>query len=336
MTSNFQKTFTKKSLDIIFHEKEVRGDLHRFVTKEDILTLLNRLPLEEYQQLKTVTFETCGGAYQFGYVFYKRVKGIVLCDQPLRMGMKEADAKRGHLIEYGGLNNMKWPIIAIRRYMLYNVFLHELRHTHIVNPHKKLTRHKIPFEKLANEYSDFWRGELYKDKFDHHDPVHNLPTLDEQEHLKLYWPSAMKHLQKGIIHKSKKQYNKALKEYINAKKYIEKYGTVFPINHDLIKIEESIRNLQAQAYTISISKKMNTQLFNKAKALIENQFNGVLFRTKNYIYYGQNSYFEIGSDTLRVFCNEYYGTGITLENIENITASQINLITKIKSEWKSR
>lgn len=326
--------FSKKSLEILFHEKMVRGDLYRYVTKEDVLILLNRLPLKEYEHLKTVTFDTCIGAYKFGYVSYKRVNGIVLCDQPQRMAMRGADAKRGHLTEYGGLNNIKWPTMAVRRYMLYNVFLHELRHTQIVKPNKKHIWEKTPNEKLANEYSDHWRGTLYSQHFDHPDPVHNLPTEEEKEHLQKYWPLAMEHLQKGHRYKGRKQYQEAMIEYYNAKEQVIKYGEIFPVNHDLIKLEEAIEDLQYDAKYVFLSTKAENELMEKFCAFLQQELECTLFEEKSFGDYGISKIFRCKNATmLKVWCNSNVGTYFSLIPRAVLSLEEFTNLKTIKDSW---
>lgn len=265
--------FTKKSLEITFHEKNIRSDLYRYLKKEDVLILLNRLPLEEYQQLRSVTFETCRGADAYGYVHHKRITGIVICDQSERLSVLTKSAKRGMYEEFGALKNMKWPTVAVRRYLLYHTFLHELRHTQITQSEKKFTREKIPLEKLANEYADFWRGELYQNHFNHSDPVHNLPSEGEKERLKLYWPKAMEFLQIGIRHNGKKQFQKALRAYELAVEQMKLYaGDRYAENRDIQKLRSVISNLKRNASYITLSSRTNLDLFKKAREILKSRF----------------------------------------------------------------
>ena len=257
--------YTPKSKEIIFHNLPISGDLYRYLTQEDVLVLLNRLPLAEYKHLKSVTFKTCAGADAYGLVFLKRIKGIVICDQSQRTSIRTNSAKRGRLDEFGALPHIKWPTVAIRRYLLYGTFLHELRHTQIISPAKKITRDKIPLEKLAEEYADHWRGELYKESFDHPDPVHNLPSDEEKKRLKEYWPSAMKYLQEGVRYYGREEYSPALSAYRQSVKFMEQYhGESTLVNRDVKKIQETIRSLEYRSSSISLSTTRNEQIYQQA------------------------------------------------------------------------
>lgn len=72
----------------------------------------------------------------------------------------------------------KWPALAIRRFMLYDVFLHELGHLQVISEARS-DRLKYAREKLAEDFATAWRHELWSSRFDHADPVHNRPPPEE-------------------------------------------------------------------------------------------------------------------------------------------------------------
>jgi len=73
----------------------------------------------------------------------------------------------------------KWPVLAVRRFMLYDVFLHELGHLQLVNENAHSVRLKYAHEKLAQQFATHWCKQLLSSLFVHLDPVHNPPTEEE-------------------------------------------------------------------------------------------------------------------------------------------------------------
>jgi hypothetical protein len=63
-----------------------------------------------------------------------------------------------------------------RRFLLYDVLLHELGHLQVVNEKTKSERLRFAREKCAQEFADRWRRKLWSEHFDHLDPVHNAPV----------------------------------------------------------------------------------------------------------------------------------------------------------------
>lgn len=77
---------------------------------------------------------------------------------------------------FGAKTGRQWPKLAVRRFLLYDVLLHEIGHLQIIDPESKDVRRKFAGETRAQEFADRWRKELWKEHFDHPDPVHNPPT----------------------------------------------------------------------------------------------------------------------------------------------------------------
>jgi hypothetical protein len=69
--------------------------------------------------------------------------------------------------------------LAVRRFFLYDVFLHELGHLQIVDPSAKTNRRRFASESLAQEFANHWRRALWAQHFDHPDPAHNTPSSEE-------------------------------------------------------------------------------------------------------------------------------------------------------------
>jgi hypothetical protein len=69
--------------------------------------------------------------------------------------------------------------LAVRRFLLYDVFLHELGHLQVIDEEAKRVRRKFASETKAQEFAEYWRARLWREQFDHTDPVHNRPTGEE-------------------------------------------------------------------------------------------------------------------------------------------------------------
>jgi len=70
-------------------------------------------------------------------------------------------------------------MLAVRRFMLYDVFLHELGHLQIARERASEIRRKFADEKLAEAFAMEWCKRLWAEPFDHPDPVHNAPPPEE-------------------------------------------------------------------------------------------------------------------------------------------------------------
>jgi hypothetical protein len=94
--------------------------------------------------------------------------------------------KKQNAAMFGAPARGQWPPWAVRRFFLYDVLLHELGHLQLVNPKSKHWDRKYADEKLAQEFADYWRAELWQTVFEHPDPVHHPPRDDEMETIVLW------------------------------------------------------------------------------------------------------------------------------------------------------
>jgi len=157
------------------------ADRIHYINGDDTRVVLSRLPFELWQRLRTVHFnDRSRGARTLGYVNHGR-RDIALCALPPRMSLTQA-LRRGQTPEqFGARRGQKWPLLAIRRFMLYDVFLHELGHLQLVDEDARPVRRKFAHEKLAQEFAAYWCKQLWSRPFDHPDPVHNPPAPGELE-----------------------------------------------------------------------------------------------------------------------------------------------------------
>jgi hypothetical protein len=165
--------------DIRFSSTKPKGDRVHWVTEEDVRVVLSRLPPETYRRLRAVHLNDMGGGVrQLGYVTKGR-REIALCALPPRVSLTRYLDRGQSPKTYGARRNAQWPPLAIRRFMLYDVFLHELGHLQVVDESRKDERHRFAREAKAEEFAALWRGRFMKEQFDHPDPVHRGPSAEE-------------------------------------------------------------------------------------------------------------------------------------------------------------
>jgi len=161
--------------EVKFTYKEPYCDRLHHVNEEDIKVVLSRLPEEIYKRLRAVHFnDRSRGGSILGYV-RRGKREIALPALPPRMSLTRFLIKGQSCAEFGAVRGTQWPELAIRRFLLYDVFLHELGHLQMVNEETRSERMKFAREKLAEEFADYWRRRLWMESFDHPDPVHNAP-----------------------------------------------------------------------------------------------------------------------------------------------------------------
>jgi hypothetical protein len=164
-----------------------------YIDGRDVNVVLSRLPREVWSRLRAVHFNDSGlGCRWLGYVNRGR-REIAICALPphvsltrfLVRGTLSSRLLRQRPAEFGAARGRQWPPLAIRRFMLYDVFLHELGHLQIVAPRAKRLHRRFASETKAQEFANYWRRRLWSQPFDHDDPVHNPPSMDELAELTL-------------------------------------------------------------------------------------------------------------------------------------------------------
>ena len=149
------------------------------VNKDDVKVVLGRLPFELWHRLRAVHFnDRARGARILGYVNQGH-REIALCALPPRIGLTAA-LRRGQTPKpFGGERGRQWPALAIRRFMLYSVLLHEIGHLQLVDETRRSRRLRFAREKLAEEFAVRWCNCLWSVPFPHSDPVHNPAGPEE-------------------------------------------------------------------------------------------------------------------------------------------------------------
>jgi hypothetical protein len=151
------------------------GDRRHYLTEEDVMVVLSRLPEETWRRLRAVHFnDRARGNRVLGYVNLGR-REIAICALPPRLSFSRV-APGQRCEQFGAKRGEQWPPLAVRRFLLYDVLLHELGHLQVVNEKTKSERLRFAREKCAQEFADRWRRKLWSEHFDHPDPVHNAPV----------------------------------------------------------------------------------------------------------------------------------------------------------------
>ena len=104
---------------------------------------------------------------------------IARCALPPRIGLTRFLAKGQKPEHFGARRMRKWPALAVRRFLLYDVFLHELGHLQIVDEHRPSRGLRFAKEKLAQEFAMLWCRKVWSAPLVHSDPVHAPPDPSE-------------------------------------------------------------------------------------------------------------------------------------------------------------
>ena len=157
------------------------GELRKhYLGEHDVEVLLDRLPPELWARLRAVHFNDRGrGVRCLGYVNRGR-REIAICALPPRVSLARFLDRRSPQ-QFGALRGCRWPEIAVRRFMLYDVFLHEMGHLRVVDPKAQTVRRRFASQTKAQEFADEWRVRLWAEPFAHPDPIHNPPSEMELE-----------------------------------------------------------------------------------------------------------------------------------------------------------
>jgi hypothetical protein len=172
--------------DVRFSVSRPGADRVHHVTEEDIRVVLSRLPREVWHRLRAVHFnDRSRGGHCLGYVNRGR-REIALCAQPPRISLARFQRRgEGSPREFGARRGSQWPELAVRRFLLYDVFLHELGHLQVIDEEAQSQRRMFAMETRAQEFAQHWRRLLWSQPFPHPDPAHNPPAAEELAQLAL-------------------------------------------------------------------------------------------------------------------------------------------------------
>jgi hypothetical protein len=160
-----------------FSYKSPGCDRIHHVCEADIKLVLMRLPKETWARLRRVHFnDQSRGGRILGYTSTRGRREISLCALPPRISLTKALTRGQTCEEFGATRGSQWPETAIRRFLIYDVFLHELGHLQVVDPHDPSPRRKFAAELRAEDFATYWRTHLWSEEFPFPDPGHGPPS----------------------------------------------------------------------------------------------------------------------------------------------------------------
>ncbi len=155
-------------------------DRVHYLTEKDVLTLLSRLPEDTYACLRVVHFNDRSWGVRFlGRVSNESKRELAIHALPPRVSLTRFLARNQCPEQFGARRGAQWPHLAVRRFLLYDVFLHELGHLQVVDEHRKSKRLRYAREKKAQEFADHWRKKLWSAVDETFESVHNPPSAAE-------------------------------------------------------------------------------------------------------------------------------------------------------------
>jgi hypothetical protein len=176
---------------IKFSVNKATGDREHYLSPEDIRTVLRRMPLGLWGKLRAIHFnDQSRGVRTLGYVT-RGYREIAICALPPRIsltrflecGTGSKGSKRLSPKQFGAVRGAQWPRMAVRRFLLYGVFLHELGHLQVVEEDAVDPSRRYAKERKAQEFADYWRRELWTKPFENPAPEHNPPSAEEMKGL---------------------------------------------------------------------------------------------------------------------------------------------------------
>lgn len=138
------------------------GRIH-YLTAEDVRVLLGRLPEGLWERLRAVHFNDRGrGRRCAGYVNMGH-REIAICAFPASASCAPFTSRKRRCspATFGASRGSQWPRLAVRRFLLYDVFLHELGHLQVVDPAAQSERRRFASESLAQDFANHWRRALW-------------------------------------------------------------------------------------------------------------------------------------------------------------------------------
>lgn len=149
----------------------------QFITDADVQVVLDRVPATVRGRLRDVFLHhRSRGARSLGRVRTRGRRDIELVSiLPPRVSLSRFIVSGQAAHEFGAPARGQWPPLAVRRFLLYDVLLHELGHLQCVRPGGRSWRRRFAGETLAQRFADDLRHELWSRSFDHRDPTHDPP-----------------------------------------------------------------------------------------------------------------------------------------------------------------
>lgn len=166
-----------------------KAHLVRYISYWEVKTVLSRIPEHYRQRVRRILFEErCLAVRRLGYVKTYSRRDIWICPWlPPRVSLRRFLYRGQSAVEFGAPRVGQWTPWAVRRFLLYDVVLHELGHLQEINPEKKDWKKRFADETKAEEFADYWRRTLFSEsEFENEDIVHYPPTEAETAFLEVW------------------------------------------------------------------------------------------------------------------------------------------------------
>lgn len=156
-------------------------DVVRYISHDDLEIVKDRIPKEFCTRLRDIfIWSESYGVKRLGFVTRHGRRDVNLSAfLPYRVSLRQFLYKGQSASEFGAPARGQWTPWAVRRFLLYDVFLHEIGHLQVINSKSTDHRRKFASETLAQSFADNLRRKLWSSHFNHPDPVHNSPRPDE-------------------------------------------------------------------------------------------------------------------------------------------------------------
>lgn len=150
--------------------------------------VLERVPAEARARLRDVFVKyKSTGVRTLGWVRTRGRRDINLVGLlPPRVSLRLFVRQGSSPSEFGAPLRGQWPPWSVRRFLLYDVLLHELGHLQVVHEKSRDWNRRYASETRAQEFADEMRRRLFAEPFDHPDPIHNAPSVGEKASLLLW------------------------------------------------------------------------------------------------------------------------------------------------------
>ena len=162
-------------------KEKIESDIIQYISYGDIEIVKERIPKEYRTRLRDIFISYKSfGVRRLGWVSTFGRRDINLCATlPYRVSLGKYLVKGQKSTDFGAPARGQWTPWAVRRFLLYDVFLHELGHLQLVDVKNNNYNRKFASETLAQRFADEWRRELLSSYFEHPDLIHNKPQPDE-------------------------------------------------------------------------------------------------------------------------------------------------------------
>jgi hypothetical protein len=162
-----------------FQFRSPGGARRHYVDQADVEIVLGRLPPDVTARIRRIHFtDDARGNRVLGYVTRGR-REIALNALPLHVSLNQFIGGTQSAPMFGAVKGAQWPPLAVRRFMLYDVLLHEIGHLQVIHEKARTVRRKFGEEIAAQDFANRWREDLWSKPFGHTDPVHDPPSGEE-------------------------------------------------------------------------------------------------------------------------------------------------------------